>query len=509
MEVLGRVAAAMLVPPWGVTRGVGRAPAAALASIAAAVSLHGAAPAVAQIDRDPPPAVWGALSPGRFAVGLEVLRFTDPSRPYAPLPGPDGRLDVGEWRGAEGRPIQVVVWYPATGVAGSARIRYGDLVALTASELGAEYATPAALSTASEQLRPGPLGPYVGGETVTDEELRAALAVPLEAVRDAPRVPGRFPLVLMVNYVGQGVLAEYLASHGYVVAAIPLLGSSPAWQGRGEDGPAMWGPMADDLAFVHGRLSGHPGVDRERLGIVGMMWSAGVLYAMRTNRVDAIAALDGPGPEPLRAFPEYHPASLWAAVLDLRRTEGRREVALLDSLRYAPRHTVRIDNLPHHLFFDFKRVVQPDSAAFVHAEYDAIAFYTRRHLDRYLRGDESAETDLAAGSIPDALGVTGQIEFTPGTPPPPREADLLSWMRHGRADHALCRVQETLAREPGARPVDPGAAFTVAYFLQRTGDWAQVADAARVVLLTDPDHAQAQRLLETALRNLEPRDGSR
>ncbi len=186
--------------------------------------------------------MWGGLSPGSFGVGLEVLRFTDPSRPYAPLPGPDDVLDVRTWRGAEGRPIQVVIWYPATDVGGSKPFRYGDLVALTASELGEEYATPAALSAASEQLRPGPLGPYVDGESVTDDELRVALAVPLLSVLEAPRAAGIFPLVLMVHYVGHRVLAEYLASHGYVVAAIPLLGSSPAWQNRGEGGSALGGP---------------------------------------------------------------------------------------------------------------------------------------------------------------------------------------------------------------------------------------------------------------------------
>jgi len=56
------------------------------------------------------------------------------------------------------------------------------------------------------------------------------LAMPLQAVRDAPLAPGRFPVVIYAPGCSNpswdnADLCEYLASHGYVVIAGPSLGA--------------------------------------------------------------------------------------------------------------------------------------------------------------------------------------------------------------------------------------------------------------------------------------------
>ena len=140
------------------------------------------------------------LAPGPFGVGVTTVQFEDRSRDD----------------GGACRKLQTEIWYPAAPASGPPN-RYRDF-------LGA--ATPEIIAAAE---RPDAIGGYAEGLTI------AALDAswPQSAMRDAPPLPTAAPWPAVVFSHGSGAFrasyvfwTEFLASHGYVVAACDHPGSA-------------------------------------------------------------------------------------------------------------------------------------------------------------------------------------------------------------------------------------------------------------------------------------------
>jgi hypothetical protein len=132
------------------------------------------------------------LSPGPWPVGFTRLARTDSARPL-----PSG----------EPRPLDIGVWFPAR--------------APGASHLTIRTYFPAAGTDESRAF-----AAFLVAHGAPDSAVTAWLDAPMLATADPAPAGGRFPLVLVAQGNGQTVhdqapLAEYLASHGYLVAISP------------------------------------------------------------------------------------------------------------------------------------------------------------------------------------------------------------------------------------------------------------------------------------------------
>ena len=111
--------------------------------------------------------------PGPFQVGLKVVEQYDYSRVYRHATDSLGKPYLGE----RARPLQTLVWYPAQKSAGKPMsvADYGDLMATETS-----FGQPKMPAAAKEWIK----------------GMKPALATPMWAVRDAPLMTGRFPVVI-------------------------------------------------------------------------------------------------------------------------------------------------------------------------------------------------------------------------------------------------------------------------------------------------------------------------
>jgi dienelactone hydrolase len=195
-----------------------------------------------------PPPIWGLLKSGPYNVGFTVA----------------------------GEGNAVAVWYPTSG--GGAAMTLADYYSANDRRDYAGFLKGAGIST-----------------TVVEAMFGAAMAARRGA---APRA-GRFPVIL----VGQGnahgapdqaVLAEYLASHGYVVASTPSPMSHTPMTSEAEVGPFA-DRQARELQGALTVLGGWPSADVARVGTVGHSFGAraALLLAMRDPRVRAVVSLDG------------------------------------------------------------------------------------------------------------------------------------------------------------------------------------------------------------------------
>jgi hypothetical protein len=198
------------------------------------------------------------LPPGPHAVGFRHQVLHDSSRGYRVS-------SEAPWEAA-GRPIELSLWYPATPSAG-ARMTVGDY-----ARLGDPRETAVPVMSAS-----------------------------LSAVRDAAP-SGRWPLVLFPHTgpAAESVMAEFLASYGFVVAGLPSRDS--------ETGPyrlsvANLDAIGLDLNLVTKRLRAGGGavhvndvlIDERPPAILGMSNGAlgAIAFELQSGPVTAIVSLDG------------------------------------------------------------------------------------------------------------------------------------------------------------------------------------------------------------------------
>jgi len=162
-----------------------------------------------------PLALWGTLEQGDDGVGFRQVFAFDKSRTWLPTRDVEGRFTPH----TSGRPIQINVWYPAA--AGSRqRMTLSDYI---------EQNAPAGFERLNAEMFRRNRDSV---EASFDKQASATLlGMTLGGGRDATPAAGDFPLVFLIGGLGADintnvVLAEFLASHGYVVASVSLIGRS-------------------------------------------------------------------------------------------------------------------------------------------------------------------------------------------------------------------------------------------------------------------------------------------
>ena len=280
------------------------------------------------------PPFWAALGAGKYAVVFRILYMRDHKRKWlaAPSASPD-----------PGRPIRISLWYPAEPSPSAQPMKDGDYLhhdgPADFRDFNAKLDKSDTDSWLSDLQDLSPRGDAIFAEV---------LALPAAAYRDAPFAPGRFPLVLFSGGKASRAdanveLAEYLASHGYVVATVPQLGPSDQQLDLGSS-PKEISLHADDYDAAFAFLHSIPEIDFAHVATAGH--SAGgevaVELALRHPEVTAVVGLDASygisgGRRVLVQLPEYAAGRrVHAALLDLRRGNGSQgaklDLTVIDAL---------------------------------------------------------------------------------------------------------------------------------------------------------------------------------
>lgn len=306
----------------------------------------------------------GCQSATRFAPTYLLV----PPEPVAATPPLWGSLEVGPWNvglriraippdTAGASPLQLTLWYPARGGDPTLRVHYRDYVGLSSTEEHPEATGDARLAndavTQYEQR--------LIDHGVPEESTSAWLDSLMAAVPDAPPAPGRFPLVLMAqgrdqSAHHQAVLAEYLASHGYVVATTPSTtrGAPP---GPDLDVLATARAQAHALERVLRFLQSDSRIDASRVAVVGHSLGAraAFLFVLAHPEAAALVSLDGgvanqAGRDWLTGLPDFHADSYRVPLLHVYQEGDAAMVpdfGLLESLRGVERWTLRIRGMRH------------------------------------------------------------------------------------------------------------------------------------------------------------------
>jgi dienelactone hydrolase len=389
-------------------------------SIAVSLTFCGATGAAATQSSAPhtaAPLLWGDLKPGQFAVGFKTLYLRDKSRPW--LLGHAGS------KADPGRPIRISIWYPSASASSGVPMRYGDYF---------HYDGPADFRALNAKLEANDRQSYLddfNAVTPRGQELLAKLvATPVAAHHNARAVQGRFPVVLYAGGEGSRAdanvpLAEFLASHGYVVATVPPLGPSEDDLNQ-ESTPKDVALRVSDFEFALGTLRKLSFIDGSRVAIAGHSVGGDVALdmAMRHSNIRAVIGLDGSfgftgRSDRFKRIAGYAPQQIKAAILDMRRGSGVQgatdDSSVLEACTSADRYQVTFRHMFHGDFTEFGPVglklavpLPPNTDGRTRltgyqgnqeAYHLALDF-----LDAHLRGQSAAMGDFVstAAKIPDA-----------------------------------------------------------------------------------------------------------
>lgn len=356
--------------------------------------------------------LWHTLEGGAYETGFRRVWSEDGSRVWPR----SGAIDSVS--GPVSRPVRVDVWYPAVTCAGGARMRVRDYLEMDAP--AARYDDLVFLTHRWNEYS------YRGlaGDSASFDRLMASGTA---ACADARPSPGRFPLVVYsAGWFNRSpdntVLAEYLASHGFVVAALPQVNPGLwTWDFRSEAHAVE--NQIRDMEVAIAVLRDADGVDRR--GIAALGYSTGgdvaLLLQGRNPLIDAVVGMDaswslGPGND-VAESDFFRPESHDVPVLVARRPveDGAAADAVLSTLTAAPRIVVEIAGGDHGTFSDdpVERLLLgsgPASHADTHA---AMARVILEFLNRTLRGNDPFDGD---GLAREFTAQGHRARFLPGKP---------------------------------------------------------------------------------------------
>ncbi len=336
-----------------------------------------------------PPALWAGLTPGPHRVGFTSALERDASRPLDGAP----------------RPIQVSCWFPAAGDGGRA-LAFRDYFLLSAGERRPASGQEKQAAISAEKT-------FFAGVGVDGALVERWLDQPVFALAELPPAPGTWPLVLVAQGNGQSahhqaVLAEWLASHGFVVCTTP----SQARLGNSMTSEADVLPsaraQAADLQFAEQYARAHFRVHVTPPGVVGHSFGGrSALVLAAGGHAAAIVSLDGGlGAAEARGWVDglsLDRARFAVPILHIYE-EGDRAITpdldLIRSLGRSPRILVKVDAMRHidftSLGFGAATVagLTGDAPPSLADKARAVATLTLKFLDATLNGSAQASTFL-------------------------------------------------------------------------------------------------------------------
>ena len=231
-----------------------------------------------------PPALWGALAPGSWAVGFRQVMLRDRARAYPHPLAPHAE-----------RPLLVNVWYPVRDPGGTP-MHVEDYLRVRGPGIPTEERPFADLlekhvRTVFTRETTGREPLYL--DATMADRLARMLAEPVLARRDPVAAPGRFPLVLAHPGLGGAfadnfVLYEYLASHGLTVVSSAFQDADAQDMGITWDAKTSIADLDEILRWAQQKLR------PVAVGVLGHSYGAqaALIYAMEKRPIKAVVSLD-------------------------------------------------------------------------------------------------------------------------------------------------------------------------------------------------------------------------
>jgi hypothetical protein len=354
-------------------------------------------------------------------------------------------------------PMQISVWYPAQ--PGGQPMRVGEYWAIAGRNQTLGAITESEVAASSARIRSltefpfGNVPPQATADSIRD--LRTS------AVRDANAVAGRFPLIVTALEPESGLrLAEYLASHGYVVVSAPTLGTAAQQVNRVQ---VAIEAHTRTLETVYAFALTLPFADTLRTGLIGVNFDgiAALVHQMRNMTAQAVVSLDGyetktSSATGLRTSPYFDRVRMRVPYLAFAQDNAPPALTFSDSLarelKYSDRYAYVVRDLEHFAYVT-DLMHYPQVRAEQRLGYEFVFRTIRAFLDTYVKGDTTARAFMTRSAV--ANGFPAWLLKTevrlPALPPVPTAEELEQIAMAGDVERLRSILRAARAADPTAR----------------------------------------------------------
>jgi len=386
---------------------------------------------------DDKPLLWGHLEPGPYTIGFETLELVDHSRTFLHKYDCEGMPRMIEC----GRPMQISIWYPALRTASKAGVVFAEYI-FPMPEDDDFFNLLADLQNREIYSR------LFGRLTNSYALIQDLMNVSMAAIREAPPVDSVFPLVIYFpdlngTLTENVVLFEYLASHGFVVAVSPSLGT---YLLNAEKSSIDLETAVRDGEFIKAVMHDRPYVDKKKTGVIGHSSgiAAALLATMRGSDLDAVVSLAGHGfdstdLELLRSSIFYNPSRMRIPHLLIAAGDAF-DSAIVEPYRYSERYVAGMAGLTDDDLnaYGLLSKLIPDSTGNLpgngNPRFEMVCRGILDFLGAYLNNDEKRLAARAAGAGDDSLSLT--LSPLPATAAPPLEEQFVATFRQDGLEEA-------------------------------------------------------------------------
>lgn len=177
--------------------------------------------------------------------------------------------DSRSFNGMDKRPVLLGIWYPAELSETSQQLHYKDYLLADAQHDGV-----AINDTTMAWVEEGFIAGTEAFFGVEESDAVRLMDLPVRSFDNSSVQSGKHPLLLYAASFNAGIhensaMWEYLASRGYVIAAIASVGSD--LRGMTADSMGIAAQLAD-FEFLHKKMIGRDYVDPDKLATAGFSW---------------------------------------------------------------------------------------------------------------------------------------------------------------------------------------------------------------------------------------------
>lgn len=290
---------------------------------------------------------------GEFSVGFRQEVIVDYARPGIPFAEWSGKISHEIVPGF--RKIPLSIWYPA--VSSSKEVlSYGDYMAFMpeANEV----------KSAEEKMRIGKkrfleyVNDIGANDRFSESDFTRIFQRPTKVKANAKSISKTFPVVIIPEIpFTNTILAERLASHGFIVVCVPMMGtdsSAPENTARGME------TKAQDVQRAIAYINHTANVQQQNIGLLGTGFNAStcVLVRSQNSQVKGIVSLDG-GIDTnfentiLLQEPFFDPQALSIPLLAIYTSHPSVDPAILDSYKYTTRYYRFFNGMREFDFLDY------------------------------------------------------------------------------------------------------------------------------------------------------------
>ena len=444
-----------------------------------------------------------APTPGPYAVGYRLLNHRDASRRVRPARDFEGTPDEGE----AGRPVQVSIWYPAA--AGGRPMSIAEYIAISGAAETLLEVRSVDDAAAAEFIRRsgGFIGLRLSGQ-VADSIARR----PSRAVRDAVPADGRFPLIVggMAGAFTAYGLAEYLASHGYVVVSAATVGTGSQ---QVNQVPIATETHTRDIEVAQALATALPFVDASRVGLVGVNFNglAVLTHQFRNMGAAAIVSIDGyetktADASGLRESPYHLPARMRIPYLSFTQANAPPRFAFRDSLirelTYSRRYSYVVRGLEHgHLLGNY---LPFPIASELRVAYHFLWTTTRSFLDAWVKEDTAAAAFVERSAVENGYPewVTEVSLRLPELPAIPTPDEVETIAMSGDLPRLRQILQRARSADPTVEVFSIDALTLFAFRFRQRGDTARATGLSSLAVEAYPRSAIAVNNLGNTYRDV-------